>query len=193
MLHTDTPTLTPTYSHTLTVTHTHKHVCDQNKHTHNTAPHPPQTYTQTAEERAASHLSPMQSCLPLVLISESQVKAAWKRCILRLDLKNVIDVGKWTCIETEFHTQLTRHLILERCLIHIYWNPNGHNAATWMMGNSIYIYKTIERGCIYIIYIHTHTSLTLLHLVTLLIQSDDHHENSVIKNNKENKNKQQQK
>lgn len=120
MLHTDTPTLTPTYSHTLTVTHTHKHVCDQNKHTHNTAPHPPQTYTQTAEERAASHLSPMQSCLPLVLISESQVKAAWKRCILRLDLKNVIDVGKWTCIETEFHTQLTRHLILERCLIHIY-------------------------------------------------------------------------
>ena len=57
----------------------------------------------------------------------------------------------------------------------------------------IYIYKTIERGCIYIIYIHTHTSLTLLHLVTLLIQSDDHHENSVIKNNKENKNKQQQK
>ena len=118
-----------THTHLLTPTHwdTYKHVHDENKHTLNTAP-PPLPPTQTAQERAASHLSHMQSCLPLVLILESQVKAAWKRYILRLDLKDVIDVENRRVLK-QFHTQLTRHLILERCLIHIYWNPNGHNVA----------------------------------------------------------------
>ena len=45
--------------------------------------------------------------------SESQVKAVRKRCILRLDLKDVRDGENRLCIGTEFHT-LLRRMILER-------------------------------------------------------------------------------
>jgi len=43
--------------------------------------------------------------MPKVTISETQVKALRKRCVLRLDLKDVRDGDNRVCIGTEFHTQ----------------------------------------------------------------------------------------
>ena len=37
--------------------------------------------------------------------TETQVKAVRKRCVLRLDLKDVRDGDNRVCIGTEFHTQ----------------------------------------------------------------------------------------
>ena len=42
-----------------------------------------------------------------MLILESQVMADRKLCVLRMDLNDVIDVEKWICVGTEFHTQGT--------------------------------------------------------------------------------------
>ena len=48
---------------------------------------------------------PQHQPMPLVTVLESQVKAVQKRCVLRLDLKDVRDVDNRVCIGTEFHTQ----------------------------------------------------------------------------------------
>ena len=43
--------------------------------------------------------------MTMVTISETQVKALRKRCVLRPDLKEVRDVENRVCIGTEVHTQ----------------------------------------------------------------------------------------
>ena len=43
--------------------------------------------------------------MPTVTVSETRVKALRKRCVLRLDLKDVRDGDNRVCIGTEFHTQ----------------------------------------------------------------------------------------
>ena len=48
---------------------------------------------------------PLHQPMPTVTISETQVKALRKRCVLRLDLKDVRDGDNRVCIGTEFHTQ----------------------------------------------------------------------------------------
>ncbi len=63
------------------------------------------TAEEADDERDALHPPPPQQPMPTVTISEIQVKAVRKRCVLRLDLKDVRDGDNRICIGTEFHTQ----------------------------------------------------------------------------------------
>ena len=106
-----------THGHTYTPPHCDTNTCMRPHHPHNTCTHtraPPLPHTNRADEKAAAAGSPVSHTLcspptppppPPILISESQVKTAQKRCILRLDLKDMRDVENQVCIGTEFHTQ----------------------------------------------------------------------------------------
>ena len=108
-------TLTHAHTHAHAHTHTHTHTHSKTHHTHT------HKHTRPADERVAatagSPVSPMlcsatpppppplHQPMPKVTISETQVKALRKRCVLRLDLKDVRDGDNRVCIGTEFHTQ----------------------------------------------------------------------------------------
>ena len=92
-LHTHTHTRAHVHVHTHTMIHT---TCTHT-HTHTHIHNPPHTHTHRADEKVAAAVgSPvsLMLCSPpppppmaMVFISESQVKAAWTRCVFRLDLR----------------------------------------------------------------------------------------------------------
>ena len=108
-----THTHSPMHTHTHARTRTHTHIVRHTTHTHTHA----QQMKEWRQQQAlllvpcfAAHSLPPPPhhptpLLPMVTISETQVKALQKRCVLRLDLKDVRDGDNRVCIGTEFHTQ----------------------------------------------------------------------------------------
>ena len=93
-----TDTCTPTPPHINAPTHPHPH-CDTH-HTH------PQYDTQQMKKCRQQQALLLVPCFaapppppsPMFSMTETPVKAVWKRCVLRLDLKDVRDVENWVCI-----------------------------------------------------------------------------------------------